>query len=1680
MTDWLALAQEYVGTPYDEAPCWELLRRVYERGHGITLPEYAFGRTDEEIHPVVRRGLPQWRQVEKPEAGDAVLLWVRRPALPSHVGVYVGDSFLLHTSEATGALLERIPGSAWEKRIAGYYRHESLFAGWTLRVTPHPFAPCPTEITLERGASIHQALIRSGIKRERAGQIRVRIGEELIDPKWWGRVRPRAGIVVDAESIPGDPITLFLAIGGAAGSALIGTSAAVAVPLSIAAGVIGTAAIYAGGYMLATSLSGTPEPPKSEGARGPAQSPEAAGVGNRIEPWGPVPVAYGLDLRVFPPLAAPAYTEIVGGERFWRILLCVAAGRYYIDRTGETGRSGIEVGGVAIEDLDGFATGRTAFEVFDGATYDAATEYEDTVLDAEPAADPRQAAPLGYWRMNGNATSAVGGPTLTASGGVTYGSSITSQAGGSAVFDGSNDYLETTTPPITLAGDWTIKFWMKPDGWGNRTLIESGPGRGVELAQNSDGISIIAPTVNTWTVDLPAVAGPVGRRSRLVALRCRSGFLDLHVDRVRYPLGAASGFLAPTRLTIGARRKFDGTYERFYDGSISELAFYNIALSDDELHLLEDIGGPVPTNPPPGNTQTGSWQTRLWNNSPQEVPINQVIQAATAPEVIAAGGILRSPFITREIPGEVDRLEVEQFFSAGMYRVNNLGERKGAAIGIEIQYRKDGGNWVDAASAGPTFLGHLRHCDLDARVFMVGNRSGNGPAIVGDFLCGAYWNVPLGTGYEIQYRTFNLEGPGNLAGEGNGNNTLQFVGDHNLLCFRGVKRNAKPVRTTGVSYVGITLPVRETGSTVHEISVLVSSMLRTVSGGVLSSDYTVTNNGAWVMLAKLIERNMSNPRPIPAAKIDLDAFEAFAARAKPFNLYQDFRSNVQDDANITGACSFASLGYNGRWTVIEDRAGLPVAQLITNRNSRSLGGVLRRPDLAHGLRVKFIDEDRASQEREILVFDDGYNEDGSDGLTAASKYESIEIRGLTTEAEVREHVRIRLAMTRLRTEEFHKEMMLDAVRVHRGSVAELQDWSALIGQHSGRVTGRTTGGGGTTVTAITVDERIVYVGATNYGLVWRQPDGTVRRADVTNPGAGTSLTITFSSAQPIAAAPAIGDLVVFGERDEETLEVLVRDIVRRGLKAELSLIPYVPEVFDAGEGPVPFDPVVANPIPLVEYNLPPAPVVDRIESDERWLLVTQAGVTPRMRVWVKKGNPRDHSRRAQVRWRLMGGGAAPWIYSEWGNPYPDSLIVGPVETGAILDVQARVAREDGRSSAWSSIITHIVVGTSTPPPDVTEVRVEGDVVIWTYDARNVPDLAGFVVKYAYGQARDPSQWWDGAQRVGGPGAIVLGTSIPASLVPRGQHVSVMVKAVDVAGNESETPALLSFVGRIDARNVIATIHDGRELGWPGWYRNAEVDSGDLAATQTPDDGTQPAFGDRAAIAFPTSATLPAFGALAYPMEYVFGIELPGVSEGRRFWSVGAWTPNQTPPLIEWRAAAPDIAFPGDPTDIAFPGYDRTAFPGDPIWPAFPAELTEVAFPLDTAFPGRQWTEWIGWFGQVASPARGSYQFRIRSRMAPAEWPRLEEFHLYSDVDDLVENLNDVAISAAGSRLPLTKQFSSIDHVSLVLQSIPGQTGRTVELVDKEPQGPMARVRDENGDLVAGTIDAEVSGAPLLL
>lgn len=408
-----------------------------------------------------------------------------------------------------------------------------------------------------------------------------------------------------------------------------------------------------------------------------------------------------------------------------------------------------------------------------------------------------------------------------------------------------------------------------------------------------------------------------------------------------------------------------------------------------------------------------------------------------------------------------------------------------------------------------------------------------------------------------------------------------------------------------------------------------------------------------------------------------------------------------------------------------------------------------------------------------------------------------------------------------------------------------------------------------------------------------------------------------------------------------------------------------------------------------------------------------------------------------------GGGSIEVQYAHFPYDAWHSIRVPGGDTRAVIvgvpDNVWVVVRLRSRSSLaisdWSVQQWVQATGKSAPPPNMENLTIAGSVLSWTIP-RRVPDLAGYVLRFHYGNNLD----WNSAT----PMHTGVLTQSPFDLVTRPSGpVTIMGKAIDTSGNVSANSAnIVMNLGDARIANVVEQ-WDFDALGWP--YAAGEQ-SGWTLVSGNPTAGALDSFYGTDDQSFYGVDTESFYDASAYSqMVYVTNeIVVSSALAG----SVMTLTVQaQGIDLrIEYRLSGP----------APFYGPDGDSFYGDDAEPLYGP-------------PGA----WLPWPGQIIA-ARDVYQFRVTIGAGTIQGI-LQSMVLTIDAPDMGEELADVPISAGGTAVPFTKPFSSIKTLQATLQAN-GSGAVTVEVDKTIPLAPVIRAFNSSHVAVSGaTADISIQG-----
>lgn len=569
------------------------------------------------------------------------------------------------------------------------------------------------------------------------------------------------------------------------------------------------------------------------------------------------------------------------------------------------------------------------------------------------------------------------------------------------------------------------------------------------------------------------------------------------------------------------------------------------------------------------------------------------------------------------------------------------------------------------------------------------------------------------------------------------------------------------------------------------------------------------NGSAWVPdtissnpgdLVRAVLQHAGNKRIVPNTGIDLTTLQDFAdycdARGYTYDAVIDSAQSVYATiSQVAGAGRGVPVFVDGRWGIAWDKFDSPIVQHFTPRNSSGFSGSRRYRRPPHGFRVKFINADNAWAVDERLVFDDGFTE------ASASVYESIEFPGVTDADLIWKHARYRIADSKLRPEVYTLTTDFEHLRCNRLDRVRVSHDAALIGQTSGRV--KAVAG-----STITVDERIVMEAGRDYGARFRLATGDTLIRDVTFAG-GEHSQFTLDGA---GAVPAVGDLFMFGEREQETAVFRVRSIEPLAdLGARLTLVDDAPDIDLAdGGGIPPFDSHVTGPVDLA--HLPPqdlhvAEIIDgagaakTVRARFSWRALRAANVVS------FEAQRRNDS--IATEWEPSVQVMAPQSFAD----FPDTLL-------GTWSFRVRSLFDDGGFSDWAELSAKDITGVtlSSPLPDVTFLHLVYRTRVMNVDWTEVVDF-----REPFYEIRKGPTWESG---------LIVGTLAHPPFPVLGDDLYwVAAVATPVSGLTvySANPQSIDVGGAQLVQNVVVTFDEVDE-GWGGTFTGSVAVSGDTIRT----------------------------------------------------------------------------------------------------------------------------------------------------------------------------------------------------------------------------------------------------------
>ncbi|WP_211238744.1 host specificity factor TipJ family phage tail protein, partial [Roseivivax isoporae] len=522
-------------------------------------------------------------------------------------------------------------------------------------------------------------------------------------------------------------------------------------------------------------------------------------------------------------------------------------------------------------------------------------------------------------------------------------------------------------------------------------------------------------------------------------------------------------------------------------------------------------------------------------------------------------------------------------------------------------------------------------------------------------------------------------------------------------------RNEAPVNAPGIAKTALVIKANdELSGVIDEFNAIVERAVPTWNGSNWNSSGYTSNPAA---LFRDVLTSPSNARPVTSANTADDNlgewFEHCTALGLTYENVLQGQNSVAAVLTAIATAGFASpTMYDDRFGVVIDKARDTVVQAITPRNSWNFSGQINAPEELHALRVQFRNREKDYADDEVIVYAQGYS------AANATRFEVVNPDGISIVEQAQLFGRFLLLSRILRAAPYQVSMDFEHLLARRGDLVAFSHDAALIGDTAGRI--KDVDG-----VTLTVDEPVTFDAGGSYNVRVRTRDGVMLLLTAT--GTGTTDKITVSDATNINA----GDLFLFGPVDGEAQLCLISDIERgEDMQAEIALLPYVPELYDAiDEGA--FESDLSEPVGLGLVG-PAQPRILQVLTREQSLPQSAQGdVLPTIIVsfepgFAPAGNWRvTQARNALVSWRLTGTDS--WQTMTVSALAGEARITG-VQRGAQYDIRVIAQDAEFRTSQPAFVLAHQIGGLLSLPPTVQGFAVEPFIVLDSAGGQRRPGL----------------------------------------------------------------------------------------------------------------------------------------------------------------------------------------------------------------------------------------------------------------------------------------------------------------------------------------------------------------------
>lgn len=953
---------------------------------------------------------------------------------------------------------------------------------------------------------------------------------------------------------------------------------------------------------------------------------------------------------------------------------------------------------------------------------------------------------------------------------------------------------------------------------------------------------------------------------------------------------------------------------------------------------------------------------------------------------------------------EADELSIDILFENGLVTVGRKGEKYPTTVNFTVDFSPVGQNaWVPAGEG----IDPKEKNKAPGKITV-------SAAQTTAFITNMRWKTPSRGQYDVRIQRDTAD-----------SDSISVVDNCSWIALRSIT-SIDPITMHGVSKVAMRIKATDQfRGVVDEYNAVVTSIVLDYETSTQTWLYRPSSNPA--SLYRLVLQGAANKKALTDDRVDVaglaDWHDFCRTNKFEYNLVRDFVSSVLETLQDVASCGRASPNVKGsQWGVVIDREQTAYVQHFTPRNSWNFEGKRIYADLPHGLRIKFTNRDKNWTLDERIVFDDGYD------FANATKYEEMELLGITDTDQIFKDGRFHFAQARLRPDEYTFNTDAEYIVATRGQMVSLTHDVMSIGIASARIKSLIVGGTNM-IEQIIIDEKVDAELGVSYGISVR----TVNDAKITAAVsvAGTTDTLILINPLPQSAGVEIGDLLAFGRLGQETLPVVIKTILPEvDLVARLTCVDASPAIHHSAEGPIPPYNSQITPTVGVKY-----PAIISIRSDERAILVNPDGswVNAILVVFGYANRRPSDVIGLQVRYRLTDSASQYSVVDGAANA-GYILLLGVVQ-GEKYDIQARFSTTSGFGD-YGPVVVHTVIGPTEPPFDPINARVIGSALYWDYP--NPPrDLKGFEIRF---HRTGSSDWGTAAKAHQG---VWPGSPFPLINIAN-ESIILLVKAIDLAGNYS-----LEAATAVKGEDASITIDNIVELysfaanNFPGAVIDGTLTGGVLQA-----NGIGTLFWSVDAALFWSNDAALFYSEVYKEMVYE-----------------ASFTPSASSVNVHGQMVlVADV-------DASSFTIDYTVIGNNPFWTVD----GDLMWNLDPTSP--MWTNvvsFLPWPAIIEEPLRAEYRFRFTTAPGLIQGI-INDITVVLGFPDRVERRNDVHIDVGGTRLPLTQTFQAIKVVQVSIVE-DGGAAAYPKVLDKDPiNGPLVALYNVGTVPVAGTVDVTVAG-----